>query len=209
MPQQVIQEHATAIKVPCLVHFTRAVNLPSILQHGLYPVSRASEIGATPAINDELRLDRHQDGTSLSITFPNYRMFWKYRQENPGVDWVVLGILPSVLWTKDCAFCRHNAADARISSLPLSHLKMPTSFAGMFDEIEGIQSRAEQKLKPFDPTDGQAEVLVFDVIEPSLIIGVGFDCAAVRDAHQGLLGDREILLSGAKKGYFAARSYVR
>lgn len=114
MPRQAIQAHATAIQVPCLLHFTRVVNLPSIMQHGLFPVSRTAEIGVAPVINDELRLDGHQDGTSLSIAFPNYRMFWKYRQDNVGVDWVVLGIHPSVLWTKDCAFCRHNAADARI-----------------------------------------------------------------------------------------------
>ncbi len=209
MPRQAIQAHATAIKVPCLLHFTRVVNLPSIMQHGLLPVSRAAEIGVAPAINDELRLDGHQDGTSLSIAFPNYRMFWKYRQDNVGVDWVVLGIHPSVLWTKDCAFCRHNAADARISYLPLGHLKTPAAFTGMFEEIDGTQSRADQKLKPFDPTDGQAEVLVFDAIEPNLIIGAVFDNAPVREAYQGLLGNRQILLNRANKGYFAARSYVR
>lgn len=179
------------------------------MQHGLYPVSRTTEIGVTPAINDELRLDGHQDGTSLSIAFPNYRMFWKCRQDNVGVDWVVLGIHRSVLWIKDCAYCRHNAADARISHQPLDNLKTPFAFANMFDEIEGIQSRAEQRLRRFDPTDGQAEVLVFDVIEPRFIIGAVFDNATARDAHQGVLGNRRIILNSANKGYFASRSYVR
>lgn len=209
MPRQAIQAHATEIQVPFLLHFTRVVNLPSILQYGLYPVSRTVEIGVAPVINDELRLDGHQDGTSLSIAFPNYRMFWKYRQDNDGVDWVVLAIHPSVLWTKDCAFCRHNAADARISHQPLEDLKTSFAFASMFDEIDGIQPRAEQRLKPFDPTDGQAEVLVFDVIEPELIFGAVFDKTTVRDAHEGLLGNRQILLNCANKGYFASRSYVR
>ncbi len=91
MPQQAIQAHARRIRVPYLVHFTRVANLPSILQHGLYPVSRTAEVGVAPVVNDELRLDGHRNATSLSIAFPNYRMFWKYRQENVGVDWVVLG----------------------------------------------------------------------------------------------------------------------
>lgn len=209
MPRQAIQTHATEIKVPFLLHFTRAANLPSIMQHGLYPVSRADEIGAAPQINDELRLDGHRDGTSLSIAFPNYRMFWKYRQDNEGVEWVVLAIRPSVLWLKDCAFCRHNAADARISCQPLQQLKTAAAFTGMFDEVEGIQSRQEQRLKTFDPTDGQAEVLVFDVIEPNLITGAVFENAATRDVYQGILGNRKILVNRAGKGCFAARSYVR
>ena len=209
MPRQTIQAHATEIKGPFLLHFTRAANLPSIMQHGLYPVSRVDEIGATPQINDELRLDGHRDGTSLSIAFPNYRMFWKYRQDNEAVEWVVLAIHPSVLWLKDCAFCRHNAADARISYQPLQQLKTSAAFMGMFDEIEGIQSRQEQRLKTFDPTDGQAEVLVFDVIEPNLIAGAVFENTATRDEYQGILGNRQILVNRAGKGYFAARSYVR
>jgi len=63
-------------------HFTRANNLPDIIKHGIYPISRIAEIGVTPEINDELRLDGRLDGISLSIAFPNSRMFYKYRQEN-------------------------------------------------------------------------------------------------------------------------------
>lgn len=209
MPRQAIQTHAKAIGVPNLLHFTRAVNLPSIMTHGLYPIARIAEIGATPAVNDELRLDGHRDSTSLSIGFPNSRMFYKYRQDNPGVDWVVLGIHPKVLWTKECAFCRHNAADARISRQDLATLKTAEAFAGVFDEIEGNDSRQQQKLRAYDPTDVQAEVLVFDVVEPDLVIGAVFETEAVKHAHAGHLGTRQILVNSPNKGYFAARSYVR
>ncbi|UXN57792.1 DUF4433 domain-containing protein [Phyllobacterium zundukense] len=209
MSKQAIQAHAQMIKVPYLLHFTRASNLPAIMQHGLYPMSRVAEIEITPEINDELRLDGHLDGVSLSIAFPNYRMFWKCRQDNEGVEWAVLAVNPSVLWLKDCAFCRHNAADARMSCQPLEQLKTTEAFAGLFEEIEGLQTRVEQRLKPFDPTDGQAEVLVFDVIEPHLIAGAVFENAATRDAYQDVLGNRKILINRVGKGYFAARSYVR
>lgn len=209
MPRQAIRTHATNIEVPWLLHFTRAENLPSIMQHGLYPISRVGEIGITPQVNDQLRLDGHLDGTSLSIAFPNYRMFWKCRQDNEGVEWVVLAIKRSVLWLKDCAFCRHNAADTRISSQPLEQLKTPAAFAGMFDEIDGVQSRQEQRLNLCDPTDGQAEVLVFDIIEPNLIFAAVFENTATLDKYKSIFGERQIIVNSAGKGYFAARSYVR
>ncbi|WP_429070174.1 DarT ssDNA thymidine ADP-ribosyltransferase family protein [Aeromonas dhakensis] len=204
-----IEQAARLIKVPYLVHFTRVTNLPSILQHGIYPISRAHEIEATPAINDTLRLDGHLDATSLSIAFPNCRMFWRYRQDNPNVDWVVLAIHPSVLWTKNCAFCRFNAADARISRQLINQLKTSASFVGMFEEIDGFASREEQRLNQYDPTDVQAEVLAFDIIEPELITGAAFNKAAVMDSYRGILGDRKLILSGENQDYFASRSYVR
>lgn len=209
MANEEIQKYSQAIKIPFLLHFTRAANLPSIMEHGLYPMSRIADIGVCPVINDELRLDGHLDGLSLSVAFPNYLMFYKLRKDNPDVEWVLLGIDPSVLWLKDCAFCNHNAADARISSQPLAQLKTHEAFVGMFEAIEGEKSREEQRLKPFDPTDGQAEVLVFDVIEPNLIGGAAFENTATRDAYQGLLGGRQIRLDKAGKGFFASRSYVR
>jgi hypothetical protein len=209
MPRQEIQAHAVAIQVPYLLHFTRVTNLPSIMANGLYPVARAHEIGAAPDINDQLRLDGHRNAISVSIAFPNSQMFFKYRKDCEGVDWVVLVLHPAALWAKDCAFCRHNAADARISGLPLAALKTPQAFAGMFDEINGHTSREEQKLKIFDPTDVQAEVLVFDVIEPQYILGAIFEKAAVRDAYAAHLGERKSYLHANNKGMFASRGYVR
>lgn len=213
MPRQAIQAHATAIQVPYLLHFTRVTNLPSIMAHGLYPIARAHEIGTAPDVNDQLRLDGYRNGTSVSIAFPNSQMFYKYRKDcqdnGEDVDWAVLVLHPAALWTKDCAFCRHNAADARISGLPLVGLKTPQAFTGMFDEIEGHTSREEQKLKGFDPTDVQAEVLIFDVIEPQYILGAVFEKAAVRDAYAAHLGERKSYLHANNKGMFASRGYAR
>lgn len=213
MSRQAIQDRAQAIKIPYLLHFTRVTNLPSIMARGLYPIARAGEIGAVPSVNDHARLDGHRDGTSVSIAHPNSQMFYKYRKEcqdnGEAVDWVVLVLHPATLWIKDCAFCRHNAADARINGLPLAELRTPHAFTGMFDEIEGHASREEQKLKDFDPTDVQAEVLVFDVIEPQYILGAVYEKAAVRDAHAVHLGERKSYLHANNKGMFASRGYVR
>ncbi|HBP5652867.1 TPA: DUF4433 domain-containing protein [Pseudomonas aeruginosa] len=209
MARNAFHAHATAISVPYLVHFTRVVNLPSIMQHGLYPMSRMDEIGAVPQINDDLRLDGHLGGISLSIGFPNYRMFYRLRQENPCVHWSVLVIDPTVLWVKDCAFCRHNAADARISHQPLGQLKTIEAFVGMYAEIEGLDSRLNQRLRTYDPTDGQAEVLVFDVIEPQFILRAAFEHEAVRLDHEGIFNGRLLETHRTGRGFFAARSFVR
>jgi hypothetical protein len=209
MPKQAIQDHATAVQIPYLLHFTRVTNLPSIMAHGLYPIGRVREIGATPAINDQYRLDGHRNSTSISIGFPNCQMLYKYRKADEAVDWAILMLHPSILWAKNCAFCRHNAADARISGQPLHHLMMPQAFMSMYEEMEGLLTRGEQKLKPYDPTDVQAEVLVFDVIEPQYIAGVIFEKANVRDAFLPHLGERKTYIHANNKGMFANRKYVR
>ncbi|MCW5230861.1 DUF4433 domain-containing protein [Verminephrobacter eiseniae] len=204
MHKQIIQAHATEIKVPYLLHFTQVVNLRDIMKHGLYPIGRVNEIGVMPAINDQKRLDGHRNSTSVSISFPNCEMFYKYRQIKNETDWVVLALAPAVLWEKDCAFCRHNAASASIKGQPL--LKTPDALIGMFEDHA---SREEQKLKTFDPTDVQAEVLVFDVIEPEYVIAAIFETAAIRDKYALYLGERKICLNGKDKGMFARRSYMR
>lgn len=209
MPRQAIQTYVKAIEVPYLLHFTRAINLPSIMAYGLYPISRAHEIGANPQINDQYRWDGRRNSTSVSIAFPNSQMLWKYKKENEGVDWAILVMPPSILWTKDCAFCRHNAADGRISNQPLPSLMTSQALIGMFDVIDGVPSREEQKLKPFDPTDVQAEVLVFNVIEPQELIGVIFETAAARDTYIAYLSNRKTYLHANNKGMFASRGYAR
>ncbi|EBB6671627.1 DUF4433 domain-containing protein [Salmonella enterica] len=209
MSREQIRLTAEALQIPCLVHFTQAANLPSIMEHGLISVTKASRINVNPAINDQLRLDGHRDGISLSIAFPNYRMFYRYRRDNPQVEWAVLGIDPSVIWRNDCAYCCHNAADVRISAQLLPQLKTPESFYGMFAEIDGLESRQAQRLNSFDPTDGQAEVLSFDVVEPQYIFAVIFNNETTKNLYQYTLGSRQILVNHSSSGYFASRSYVR
>jgi hypothetical protein len=207
--KKLIEARGTALQIPFLVHFTRASNLPSIMTHGIFPITKANEIGIHPEINDHLRLDGHRGGTSVSIAFPNAQMFYKLRQDNPTVDWAVLVIPPLVLWNKDCAFCLHNAADRRVSGRPIDELRTDTAFGAMYDEIEGHESRKDQSLKVYDPTDVQAEVLVFDTIEPPLILAVVFQNASVRDSYAEHLGDRKLKVHGTNKGMFASRGYVR
>lgn len=209
VPREQIQQLAIDKKIPFLAHFTRAENVASILEYGILPISTARALGVNPAINDAARLDGRLNGTSVSIAFPNGSMFYRLRNENPGVEWVILALSPSILWSKDVLFCRHNAADARISRVPSDVLRSAETFAAMFDEIEGCESRADQGLKPFDPTDVQGEVLVMDVIEPQFVLGALFNSEAAKEAYGAPFGRRKLIVHRGRKGLFANRTYYR
>ncbi|BCN08407.1 hypothetical protein RPSD_02920 [Ralstonia solanacearum] len=137
-------------------------------------------------------------------------MFYKYRVDDRSIDWVILMLKLEILWNKQCAFCCHNAATTSISQQPLEALTTEASFKGMFEEIDGYPTREEQKLRPYDPTDVQAEVMVFDIIEPEYIRGIVFNSKETRDANAHLLGDaQQTWVHPRDKGLFAARSYAR
>lgn len=208
MSAQEIEAISKEREIPYLVHFTQLSNLESILEYGIHPRCNLNGLLAEITINDELRLDHHDDSISLSIAHPNSSMFYKYRQEK-GEDWVILVISPNVLWEMDCAFCKHNAADSRISNLPVDDLKTPEAFQGMFEEIEGIRTREEQRLKKYDPTDVQAEILVFGEIPKERIAALVFHDEAARQTYQHLIGDRKVYVHNGGTGLFAARTYVR
>ncbi len=209
MTREAIRSSAVDRQISSLVHFTQAENLPGIMQHGLLSVAEAANRGLRPAINDTLRLDGHRDGISLSIAFPNCRMFYRYRMMNPQIQWVVLVIDSAILWRNDCAYCRYNAADARISSQPLVQLKTLAAFESMFAEDEGQESRLQQQLNSFDPTDEQAEVLSFERIDPQYITSFVFSNAETRNLYQNILDPRSVSINSDGRGYFASRSHER
>ena len=78
------------------------------------------------------------------------------------------------------------------------------------DEIDGLTSREDQKLKVYDPTDVQAEVMVFDVIEPDFIQDIVFNSKKAKDAYSHLLTEEQkAWLHVKSKGLFGTRSYSR
>jgi hypothetical protein len=197
---------ADGFKIPYLVHFTKLKNLTGIMKHGLYPRSRLVEVGITHEISDQHRLDGNTDGTSLSIGFPNYKMFFSKLDADRSVEWVVLLLDRSVLWKMRCAFFPRNAASNQFRSHLREALMTPEAFASMYDEIVGKWSRSEQILKSYDPTDPQAEVVAFDVIQPKYIRGVAFQSEKARDMNQLVIGERLSIVRGA---LFSSRPYAR
>ena len=179
--------------------------MDNILENGLLC---RSDIDEDAEFNDELRLDGRKNTISASIAFPNSSMFYKYRQEKGGL-WAVVAISKRVLWDLDCLFCKHNAADARISRLPEASLCSIDAFKSMYDEHVGLQSRAEQKLRTYDPTDVQAEILIKSHVPAKYIVGVVFPDTPSKEKHAHLTTKRKVIEHSRNKGFFATRSYVR
>lgn len=196
-------------EIPCLVHFTRAANLPDILRHGIVPIADAHSFGLSPLINDQLRLDRCRDASSLSIGFPNSLMFYKYRCQKNDNDWVVLELDPAVLWSKPALFCSQNAALHTMREQSREQRASVDALRGMYAEVVGKHERQHQLLRRYDPTDVQAEVLVVDVIEPQFIQRAVFNHPAVRNRYLNPHSHLSSCIERPNCGYFAQRSWTR
>jgi hypothetical protein len=207
MSKNKIKEFAQEIDIPYLLHFTHISNLEGILEHGLRSRDFVDESDDEIIINDEERYDGRTHTISLSIAHPNDLMFYKYRGKDE--DWCVIALKRKVLWEKDCLFFKHNAADARVSDLHDDDLSKVEAFHGMYDEIDGLDSRTEQHLEVFDPTDKQAEVLVIDHIPTEYIKGVFLSNRQVKKACKDILSDTNIAINSPDKGVYATRLYRR
>lgn len=169
---QDIKDIVTNRAIPYLVHFTRLENLHSILTHGLYPrveidksktdIGHPLFWGTQKITNDQIRVDYKPTYNCTSISFPNCRMFYKYRQQ-PNTSWVVLILHPKILWEKDCLFYYTNAASNTVSSLPKEQFSTPQALENMFNGQRDVW------LQPHDPSDVQAEVMINGIIEPTYV----------------------------------------
>ncbi len=207
-------------QIKYLCHFTRLENLESILTHGLIPRSNLynAEFNPNPRLrvsglfNDTVRADNHPDATCLSISFPNSRMFSALRHEcingnwieKQGIYWAVIVLKSDVLLDKKCAFYPINAADSDVNSEEADNFKSMEAFLQMF---EG-NNKEREFLLPKDPTNVQAEVLVFDKIEPNYILGA----VLMLDEHVDYFKEKFSSLLFFKHKYwgvFSDRSYAR
>lgn len=201
-------------QIQCLCHFTRLENLESILTHGLIPRSDLynpvfnpnRNLRVSGLFNDTVRADNHPDATCLSISFPNSRMFSALRHEcingkwieKQGIYWAVIVLKSDVLLKKDCAFYPINAADSDVNSEEADNFKSLDSFRQMF---EG-SNKEREFLLPKDPTNVQAEVLVFDCIESSYILGA----VLILDEHVNYFKEKFSSLIFFKHGYWGVFS---
>lgn len=159
-----------------LCHFTRVENLESILKYGLVPRSFLDDEQAI--VNDAFRYDRCENAVCTTIEFPNYKMFYQLRCDNPNTQWAVLRLDAQILTDFDCAFCQVNAGSAASFTIPLSERKGADALAKLYAPVvDGV--RRSLLIPPSYPTSPQAEVLVFNTIPPEYIEAVYFNSVEV------------------------------
>lgn len=177
--------------ISAAVHFTRIENLSSILDQGLLSRVELQKRNIRAIYNDAQRLDGYPNAICLSISFPNYRMFYRYRV-NSQSKWVVIALDASVLWEKDCAFCITNAASSFVRRIPLDQRKLVSAFEGLFgDYNDGTVHvrRSDLYLPASYPTNPQAEVLAFEALNrdyiKSIVVETRQDALKVQNILKG------------------------
>lgn len=164
------QKHITKV-----YHFTRVENLENIFRYGLLPRTNLDEKGIAYVSNDDQRLDNCWNAISVSIEFPNYKMFYGLRCEHKSADWAVLLLDAQLLWKFPCAFCWTNAADSSVSSIPPENRMTAEVFYELFENKDGYPLRDNLNIPDCYPTNPQAEVLVFHSIPINFIKAVYFE----------------------------------
>jgi len=171
-----IKQFSNEREIPYLVHFTQVENLPSIMKNGLLSRTVLEQRGMAAALNDSIRYDRKPDGISLSIAFPNEKLFYVSRRRKPDARWCVLVLDDTILWKKPCAFYRHNATSSRYREEPIKNYMTVKAFKNMYNPPPELDStETKPRLNIWHPADVQGEVMVFDGIENELIWSVIFD----------------------------------
>lgn len=170
--QREIKDFIKKRNIITLAHFTQLENLDSILKNGLLSKNDLAIKQISYEHNDQLRLEGKNNALCLSISFPNYKMFYKYRCEKKG-EWCVLALDPSILYEKNCLFCISNAASSsELTRSDSEKMNLPGLKKLFYD---ATLYRDSINLPKRYTTNPQAEVLVLDSIEPKYINGIHFD----------------------------------
>jgi len=160
-------------KIPFLLHFTSVDNIESIAKDGLRPRDVMDLLGGFKCC-DDLRIDGFKSGISLSVGFPNYKMFYKYRKMNGGT-WCVVAINPQIICNGKCLFFSENAASSKWRGRSPFSLQQKESFEEMFYEIDGKPTRATSGLPIGCPTNPQAEIIHVGPIRRDDFMGITFE----------------------------------
>ena len=138
--------------------------LPEILSEGLYSrtILRKEKSGRYK-FTDKARFDRKTSRISVSISYPNWQMFYNKRiNSNDAEGWVLLMLDSRILWELDCWFIPKNAASSSVYKGSKS--SSSDKLSEMFEDINRPISY------PLNwTTDVQAEVMVKDKIPPEYI----------------------------------------
>jgi hypothetical protein len=176
-PEQVVQRLQAAVHRPCgkhesqllrrwleqrrirkLVHFTPLQNVRSIIRYGLIPREYLEldvvQMVLGPRFTDGRRRDGLPHFSCLSITSPNYRMFW-WKRKSIGGRWAVVEFDPRVLTRLYFAFAPTNAA---------SGCESRPGVPGAERLFALPELRRNLGLTSAEPTDPQSEALCDSIV---------------------------------------------
>lgn len=166
-----------------IVHFTKVDNLETILEYGICSIKLLNLLSIDYSPSDLYRLDGKPSKISTSISFPNYKMFYKKRMEDVTTKWAVITINPKLIIDKlDSEFYTTNAASGIFS-----HALVPTT-NNDFEKMFYISDR-ESYIPSYYTTDPQAEVLINNSISNNYLLSVETNennpkvKSLTRDAH--------------------------
>ncbi len=196
-----------------LCHFTRLENLESILKHGLYPRTQIFNQYLNPNVrpdiqgifNDTVRADEKMDAICLSVSFPNSKMFYKLRCEQENTQWAVIVLDAKVLLDKNCAFYPTNAANNCVRHLSIENFRGCNALNALFNGA----NEERQHLLSQDPTDVQAEILVFDRIEACYIVGCVFNSDDLKGEFSNKFSNYQFESTLNRWGVFDDRFFAR
>ncbi len=137
--------------VKFLYHFTKLDNVKSILRNGLLPVEMLDNLGIDYAGNDEGRFDGQLDTSSISLSFPNWKMFYSLRKQDESCKWAVIELSVDMLNENTFECYSTNAAKG----------------SGKFKVYYGYEIFGSSNDE--FPEDPQAELLVKGKIDPKYI----------------------------------------
>jgi hypothetical protein len=195
-----IQEYALERGIKNLLHFTRESNLDSILQRGLVTRDVLAKEGDA-SFNDNVRAD-YTNAVCLTIGFPNYKMWYGLKQENQGIDWVIVAVAPSALWKLQCAFCTANAALGSVAAIPLAQRQTLAAFQAMYADVPG-KERVKLGIPDSFTTNPQAEILMLQGVPRPYIFGLVASSVAQKARLNAKYPGLKILM---RPGHFSFRS---
>ncbi len=158
--------------ISSLLHFTALENVPSICRFGLIPRELLQEESIMMYLNaqfsDDFRYENKEEYNCLSVSFPNYKMFYRKQQDNRNQHWAVIEFDADVITRLWAEFCPTNAA---------GRIPVHSGVRGLKWQFLSDDVRAELGLRDELTTDPQAEVLCDSVIDPRYIrtVNVRYD----------------------------------
>ncbi|WFT88406.1 DarT ssDNA thymidine ADP-ribosyltransferase family protein [Rhizobium leguminosarum] len=173
---EAISEALKARRITRLCHFTPSRNLQHIAAGRIGVLSTASLQGEERAAFNQTDLERLDGRTThicCSIEFPNAWYFDKARsKEKLFPDWVVLLISPQYLTQDGTLFCPRNAAAQYGRHIVEGFDGFNSVFAPTVTGTGNVKRSRNQLHRSSCPTDEQAEVLIYDRVLLSDLIGV-------------------------------------